>query len=78
MIVPITLIGLVIIVWLQYTYMSDDNDKPLYRKIFNRVKLPAIYLCVIYIIYKLCVNKPIIQTKRLITDQKIFNNAPPF
>lgn len=53
MIIPVTLIGLVIIVWLQHTYMSDDMDKPLYRKIFNRIKLPVIYLCLVCIIYLL-------------------------
>ena len=81
MIVPITLIGLVIIVWLQHTYMSDDIDKPLYRKIFNRIKLPIIYLCIVCIIYIL-INKSgshtIIKVKSLVTDQKVFHNIPPF
>ena len=81
MIVPITLIGLIIIVWLQHTYMSDDIDKPLQRKIFNRIKLPVIYLCLVCIIY-LLIYKPgkhtIIKVKSLIPDQKVFNNTPPF
>jgi len=82
MIVPITLFGLIIIVWLQHTYMSNDNDKPLYRKIFNRIKLPIIYLCIVCIIYIL-IQKPSIRTipikvKSLVTDQKVFNYIPPF
>ena len=81
MIVPITLTGLIIIVWLQHTYMSDDDAKPLYRKIFNRIKLPIIYLCIVCIIYIL-IQKPckntIIKVKSLVTDQKVFHTNPPF
>jgi len=82
MIVPITLFGLIIIVWLQHTYMSNDDGKPLYRKIFNRIKLPIIYLCIVCIIYIL-IQKPGIRTipikvKSLVTDQKVFNYIPPF
>ena len=81
MIVPITLIGLVIIIWLQHTYMSDDIDKPLYRKIFNRIKLPIIYLCIVCFVY-FYIQKPnahsIIKVKSLVTDQKVFNYIPPF
>ena len=82
MIVPITLIGLIIIVWLQHTYMSDDIEKPLYRKIFNLIKLPIIYLCIVCVIY-IVIQKPNIRTipikvKSLITDQKVFNYIPPF
>jgi hypothetical protein len=82
MIVPVTLIGLVIIVWLQHTYMSDDMDKPLYRKIFNRIKLPVIYLCLVCIIYLLiqssCSRRSIVKVKNILPEQKVFNNIPPF
>ena len=81
MIVPITLFGLIIIVWLQHTYMSNDNDKPLYRRIFNRIKLPIIYLCIVCIVY-FYIQKPgkntIVKVKSLVTDQKVFHNIPPF
>jgi hypothetical protein len=81
MIVPITLFGLIIIVWLQHTYMSYDEDKPLYRLIFNRIKLPIIYLCIVCIVYfyiqKPCKNT-IVKVKSLFTDQKVFHNIPPF
>ncbi len=82
MIVPITLIGLVIIVWLQHTYMCDDEEKPLYRRIFNRIKLPIIYLCMVCIIY-IFIQKPNIKSipikvKSLVTEQKVFNHIPPF
>ena len=82
MIVPIILIGLGIIIWLQHTYMSNDDDKPLYRKIFNRIKLPIIYLCIVSIIY-LLLHKNEVQiittkVKSLVTEQKVFNNIPPF
>ena len=82
MIIPVTLIGLVIIVWLQHTYMSDDMDKPLYRKIFNRIKLPVIYLCLVCIIYLLiqssCSHRSIVKVKSILPEQKVFNNIPPF
>lgn len=82
MIVPVTLFGLIVIVWLQHTYMSNDNDKPLYRRIFNRIKLPTIYLCIICIVY-FYILKPNtrvlpIKVKSLVTDQKVFNVIPPF
>ena len=82
MIVPITLFGLIIIVWLQHTYMSDDKEKPLYRRIFNRIKLPIIYLCIVCIVYfyiqKNGVRTIPIKVKSLVTDQKVFTNIPPF
>ena len=48
-----SIIGLSLIVWTQYSYICNDTDKPIERQIFNKVKVPTIFLCIIVIIYYL-------------------------
>ncbi len=43
---------IIIIVWLQYPQnINDDENKPLYTKIFNSVKIPVGVMSFITIIY---------------------------
>lgn len=59
MILAIIVIGLIIIFWLQMPFIKDDNSnsESKYRTIFNKIKIPIIFLCFAYIIY-LYFNKP--------------------
>lgn len=54
MIIQVILIAIIIIIWLQYPQIKKvDEDKPLYLKIFDTVKIPIIVICFIIIIYSL-------------------------
>ena len=59
---------IIIIVWLQYPEINsstNENEKPLYIKIFNNVKIPLIVICFIIIIYSTINIIPIDPTKNL-------------
>lgn len=71
-IIPIVIIGIIIIVWLQYPEITDDDSVPLYRRIFNRAKVPLIYTLLVAIIYILsCTVAPRV-------EQKVFMRNPEF
>jgi hypothetical protein len=54
MIIQVILIAIIIIIWLQYPQIKKiDENKPLYLKIFNTVKIPIIVICFIIIIYSM-------------------------
>ena len=67
-----SIIGLSLIVWTQYSYICNDTDKPIERQIFNKVKVPTIFLCIIVIIYYL-----MRRTNNTISI-KYFNMPAPF
>ena len=49
----IILIAIIIIIWLQYPEIKNtDENKELYLKIFDTVKIPIIVICFIIIIYQ--------------------------
>ena len=52
MIIIVILIAIILIIWLQYPQIKKTNEnKPLYLKIFETVKIPIIVICFIIIIY---------------------------
>jgi hypothetical protein len=59
MILAIIVIGLIIIFWLQFPFIKENNSTPdsKYKTIFNKVKIPIVFLCLVFIIY-LFLNKP--------------------
>jgi hypothetical protein len=64
-IIPLIIIGIVIIVWLQYPDIKDDETTPIERKIFDRIKIPVIFICsilIIYLLYGCKENNEIIET----------------
>ena len=67
-----SIIGLSLITWAQYSYICNDNDKPIERQIFNKIKIPTIFLSIIVIIYYLMKETD----KNIII--KYFNIVPPF
>ena len=49
----IILIAIIIIIWLQYPEIKNtDENKELYLKIFDTIKIPIIVICFIIIIYQ--------------------------
>jgi hypothetical protein len=63
MILAIIVIGLIIIFWLQMPFIKNDdsNSESNYKTIFNKIKIPIIFLCFVYIIY-LYLNKPCVKS----------------
>ncbi len=54
MIIQVILFAIIIIIWLQYPQIKkSDENKPLYIKIFDTVKIPIIVICFIIIIYQM-------------------------
>jgi hypothetical protein len=50
----VVLIAIILIIWLQYPQIKKtDEDKSLYLKIFNTIKIPIIVICFIIIIYQM-------------------------
>ena len=52
MIIIVVLIAIILIIWLQYPQIKQtDENKKIYLKIFDTVKIPIIVICFIIIIY---------------------------
>lgn len=50
----VILIAIIIIIWLQYPQIKKtDENKDLYLKIFDTVKIPIIVICFIIIIFQM-------------------------
>lgn len=74
-IIPIIIIGIVIIVWLQYPDIKENENTPIERKIFDRIKIPVIFICSILIIYLLCGCK---NNETIETLPKVYMSIPNF
>ena len=75
MIIPLIILGLIIIIWIQYPDIKDEQDERIYKKIFNRIKLPLIFICSIAIIYLLIFNKNC-ENLSDINNQKVYMSIP--
>jgi hypothetical protein len=52
MIIVVILVAIILIIWLQYPQVKKtDENKQLYLKIFDTVKIPILVICFIIIIY---------------------------
>ncbi len=77
MIIQVIILLIIIIIWLQYPQPTKEEDKemPLYKKIFNIVKLPIVVICFIIIIYSFLFVNPI---KENINNLNVYMSAPKF
>ena len=66
------IVGIILIVWLQYPEIKDTEGKTLYKKIFERLKVPMIFICMTFIIYLLSENE------QIDTSQNVFMSVPEF
>ncbi len=86
-IIPL-IIGILLILWLQHPQIKKDEEKPLYKYIFDIIKVPIIFTCIVSIIYlvscnnnsknninQLSFNKKILKG---ITNQKVYIGLPRF
>ena len=75
MILAIIVIGLIIIFWLQYPFIKEDKvtNESKNKIIFNKVKIPIVFVCIVFIIY-ICLNKPAID-KSIISSLEVDNGS---
>jgi hypothetical protein len=76
MIIQVVILLIIIIIWLQYPQtIKNDKNLPLYKKIFNIIKIPVVIICFIIIIYSyLNINF----TKEQIKDFNVYMSIPKF
>ena len=72
-IVPI-IIGILLIIWLQYPQIKKDKEENKYIYIFNIIKIPIIFTCIVIITYML--SYKIIEPLRI--NQKVYMKLPKF
>ena len=72
-IVPI-IIGILLIIWLQYPQIKNDKEENKSIYIFNIIKIPIIFTCIVIIIYML--SYKIIEPLRI--NQKVYMKLPKF
>jgi hypothetical protein len=75
MIIPLIILGLIIIIWIQYPDIKENENEQLYKKIFNRIKVPLLFICSISIIYLLVCNKQLDNLSN-INNQKVYMSYP--
>ena len=72
-IVPI-IIGILLIIWLQYPQIKKDKEEKNSIYIFNIIKIPIIFTCIVSIVYIL--SYKIIEPLRI--NQKVYMGLPRF
>ena len=45
--VVIIIISIIIIIWIQYPDIKNDKEQPVYKRIFERTKIPIIIICLL-------------------------------
>ena len=58
-IIIILILAVIVIIWLQYPEIKENEDEPRLKNLFNRFKIPIISICFIIIIYMMfkCTEK---------------------
>ena len=75
-IIIILILAVIVIIWLQYPEIKENEDEPKLKKIFNRFKIPIISICFIIIIYMMfkCTEK----TPNVNITQRVSIGIPDF
>ncbi len=68
------LIGIILIIWLQYPDINENQEDPLYKRIFERIKIPMVFICIVIIISLLSSTKVLESA----TEQKVYMSVPEF
>ena len=78
MIIIVILIAIILIIWLQYPQINKtDENKELYLKIFDTVKIPIIVICFILIMYHMS-GIDIDSYKNDLTKLNVYMSTPKF
>jgi hypothetical protein len=75
MIIPLVIISIIIIIWIQFPDIKDDPKKPVYKRIFERIKLPVIIICLLLILYSFPEGS---SSCTDVVNNKIFMTIPDF
>ncbi len=76
--VVLIIISIIIIIWIQYPEIKDDKEQPVYRRIFERTKMPLITICLLLILYLSCDKNSDAGTSELNKKIKVFMSIPNF
>ncbi len=74
----IIIISIIIIIWIQYPEFKDDKESPVYRRIFERTKVPLLITCFLLIIYLSCDKNSNATSSELDKKIKVFMSIPNF
>ncbi len=47
----IIIISIIIVLWIQYPDIKNDEEQHVYKRIFHKIKTPAIITCLLLILY---------------------------
>ncbi len=77
MIIQVVILLIIIIIWLQYPQTKEETEEiPLYKKIFNIIKIPIVVICFVIIIYSFLNINP--EKKSLNDDFSVYMSIPKF
>ncbi len=74
----IIIISIIIIIWIQYPEIKNDKDDPVYKRIFNRTKIPIIIICLLLILYFSCDKNIDATSSEMNKKIKVFMSIPNF
>jgi hypothetical protein len=74
----IIIISIIIIIWIQYPEIKNDKDQPVYKRIFNRTKIPIIIICLLLILYLSCDKNTDVASSEINKKIKVFMSIPHF
>jgi hypothetical protein len=76
--VVIIIISIIIIIWIQYPDIKNDKEQPVYKRIFERTKIPIIIICLLLILYLSCDKYSDAATSEINKNIKVFMSIPNF
>jgi hypothetical protein len=74
----IIIISIIIIIWIQYPDIKNDKEQPVYKRIFERTKIPIIIICLLLILYLSCDKNIDASTSEINKKIKVFMSVPNF
>ena len=72
------IISIIIIIWIQYPDIKNDKEQPVYKRIFDRTKIPIIIICLLLILYLSCDKNSDAVSSEVNKKIKVFMSIPNF
>lgn len=74
----IIIISIILIIWIQYPDIKNDKEQPVYKRIFERTKIPILIICLLLILYLSCDKNIDASTSEINKKIKVFMSVPNF
>jgi hypothetical protein len=74
----IIIVSIIIIIWIQYPEIKNDKEQPVYKRIFDRTKVPIIIICLLLILYFSCDKYSDAASSEIDKKIKVFMSIPNF